>query len=147
MQTETHLVDVARVIQLSVAPVFLLTGVSGLLAVLTNRLARIIDRARLLEDRLTTVAPVGAEPIHAELATLSNRARFVNRAITLSTICALLICLLIVTGFAGAFLAIDLARVVGSLFVTALLALIGALITFLREVSLATASLRIGSRT
>jgi Protein of unknown function (DUF2721). len=46
--------DIAHVIQLSVAPVFLLAGISGFLSVLSIRLSRIVDRARLLEDRLAT---------------------------------------------------------------------------------------------
>ena len=44
--------DVGHIIQLAIAPVFLLTGVCTNLMVLTNRLARIIDRSRVLEDRL-----------------------------------------------------------------------------------------------
>ena len=52
MQSDTIIPTVAHVIQMAVAPVFLLTGVGAILTVLTNRLARIIDRARILEERL-----------------------------------------------------------------------------------------------
>ena len=74
MQTESQVAALGHVIQLAVAPVFLLSGVSGLLGVLTNRLSRIIDRARVLEERLVTAVPVGQEQIHGELRLLSHRA-------------------------------------------------------------------------
>jgi hypothetical protein len=44
--TPTDIALIAHSIQLSVAPVFLLSGVGVLLGVLTNRLARVVDRAR-----------------------------------------------------------------------------------------------------
>jgi hypothetical protein len=55
-QAESQVTAIAHVIQLAVAPVFLLTGVGAVLAVLTQRLARIIDRARVLEERLPVVS-------------------------------------------------------------------------------------------
>jgi hypothetical protein len=58
-------------IQLSLAPVFLLTAVAAMIGAVTGRLARIIDRARALEERLDArpdAAPSAA--VHAELADL-----------------------------------------------------------------------------
>src|SRR5436190_24067734 len=63
--------DVAHVIQLAVAPVFLLSGVGALLGVLTSRLGRIIDRARSLEGRLAAATPAESASLHSSLATLS----------------------------------------------------------------------------
>jgi hypothetical protein len=137
-------VAIGHVIQLAVAPVFLLTGVSGLLAVLTNRLARIIDRARTLEERVARVAEDQQPPIYAELRLLSTRARLINSAVSLCTMCALLICTVIVTLFVSAFLLTDLSVVVGVSFTGAMLALFSALVSFLREIHLATRNLRIG---
>lgn len=137
---------IAHVIQLAIAPVFLLTGIGAILAVMTNRLARIVDRARVLEDRMPEATAAVAEAMHTELATLAHRARLINRAITLSVLSALLVCVVIVGLFVSAYLAPDLTRGVATLFGTALLALIAALLVFLREIYLATATLRIGFR-
>jgi hypothetical protein len=144
MQTESQVAALGHVIQLAVAPVFLLSGVSGLLGVLTNRLSRIIDRARVLEERLMTPAPVGEEQIHGELRLLSHRARLMNRAISLCTVCALLICAVIIALFVAAFLETNVAIPISLVFTGAMLALFTGLISFLREIYIATRSLRIG---
>jgi hypothetical protein len=143
MQTSV-ITDIAHGIQLAVAPVFLLSGVGVTLTVLTNRLARIIDRARSLEGSLSAVAEPAAGPIRAELRVLSRRARLVHRAITLSTTCALLICVVIVALFAGVALGRDLSWLIVVLFIAGLCAFIGALVAFLLEIRAATASLRFG---
>jgi hypothetical protein len=145
-QAESQVTAIAHVIQLAVAPVFLLTGVGALLGVLTQRLARIIDRARVLEERLP-MASEESRPRHlGELELLSRRARLMNRAIGLCTTCALLICAVIVTLFVGAFLKTDVALAIGLLFVAAMLALFGGLLMFLGEIRLAMMALRIGPR-
>jgi hypothetical protein len=136
--------DIAHGIQLAVAPVFLLSGVGVTLTVLTNRLARIIDRARALEGALPASTEERAAGMHAELGVLSRRARLVNRAITLCTSCALLICVVIVTLFTGVALGRDLSLLIVVLFITALSAFIGALLAFLLEIRAATAGLRFG---
>jgi hypothetical protein len=144
VQAESQVVAIGHVIQLAVAPVFLLTGVSGLLAVLTNRLARIIDRARTLEERLPRTPSADQGGLHAELQLLSQRGGLINRAVRLCTICALLICAVIVALFVGAFLSTDLSVFIGLMFTGAMLALFFGLVTFLKEISIATRSLRIG---
>lgn len=136
--------DVAHGIQLAVAPVFLLSGVGTVLSVLTNRLGRIIDRARALEGGLPAAAADLAPALHGELRTLSRRARLVNRAITLCTGCALLICVVIMMLFAGEALTRDLSSLIVVLFVVALGAFIGALLAFLLEIRKATEGLRFG---
>jgi Protein of unknown function (DUF2721) len=136
--------DIAHLIQSAVAPVFLLTGVAATLGVLTNRLARIVDRARTLEQRLEG-HPGSAQHLHADLAVLARRARYINVAISLCAIAALLVALVVVTLFANAFLASELALVVALLFVAAMLCLSAAFIAFFIEVRLATVALRIGS--
>jgi hypothetical protein len=135
---------VAHVIQLAVAPVFLLTAIGTLLSVMTNRLGRIIDRARRLEGRLESAPPESVAGSHALLATLSQRAKLINRAITLSTIAALLVCSVIAILFLGDFLRFTITIPVAFLFVTAMLSLVVALLSFLREIFIATANLRIG---
>ncbi|MBV9727679.1 MAG: DUF2721 domain-containing protein [Gammaproteobacteria bacterium] len=137
------MIDIARLIQSSVAPVFLLSGVAATLAVLTNRLARIVDRARLLEGQLAANAERAAE-LHADLAVLARRARYINVAILLSTIAALLVALVVVTLFANAFLGSELAILIALLFVGAMVCLSAAYVVFFVEVRIAVAALRIG---
>jgi uncharacterized integral membrane protein len=136
--------DIAHVIQQAVAPVFLLSGVAAMLVVLTNRLARVIDRARQFEKDYHDL-PAGEErhDMRRRLAVLSRRSRLSNLAITLCTLCALLICLLIVTLFVSALLDVSASRWIAGLFIVAMLALIGGLLTFLQEIFVATATVRI----
>jgi hypothetical protein len=75
-------VAVAHAIQLAVAPVFLLSGIGAILAVMTNRLGRIIDRARVLEDRLENARPEILASLRADLAILSRQAKLISLAIT-----------------------------------------------------------------
>jgi hypothetical protein len=144
MQHDAGINAVAHAIQLAVAPVFLLSGIGAMLAVLTNRLSRIIDRARLLEAQLATSTPDGAVSIHSELGALARRARHISHAIILCTITALLVCAVIATLFVGAFMGFDTSLPVALLFVAAMVAFIVGLLSFLREISIATARLRIG---
>lgn len=144
MQSNTGVQEIAHVIQLAIAPVFLLTGIGSLLAVLTNRLGRIIDRARLLEGHFDSITGEHKSVVGTDLHMLSRRARYMNRAISLCTIAAVLVCLLIAALFISAFYATDISRLVAVLFVLAMLGLTSGLLFFLREVQLATASLRIG---
>ena len=144
----TELNAISHVIQLSVAPVFLLTGIGALLGVMTNRLARIVDRARRVEPQVAGAAPPEREQKEEELSVLARRARLINRAITLHVIAALLVCAVIVGLFVTAYYAWspDLTRLLAAVFAGALLSLIAGLLTFLREVYVATRALRIGHR-
>ncbi len=146
MQTDASIGAIAHVIQLSVTPVFLILSIGSLLGVLTSRLGRIIDRARRLESSHDDATGEHRVGIGAELRTLSRRARLINLAISLSTTAALLVCVTIVCLFLGAVTDHDVSKVVAMLFIVAMLALVTALLNFLREVWLATASLRIGPR-
>jgi len=135
---------VAHVIQLSVAPVFLLSGVGAMLGVLSNRLARLVDRARNLEGKLKDALERERDQLHADLYTLARRSRLIYVAMTLCTLCALLVCSVIVALFASALANRNLGLLIAALFIFAMLAFIGALLAFMREVFLATRSLRIG---
>lgn len=132
--------DIGHIIQLAIAPVFLLTGVCTNLTVLTNRLARIVDRSRMLEDRLEK-APRGADT--DELEALYRRGHLINYAITLSTACGLLVCLVIALLFLGDTLNLPLDRYIAGLFVFAMLALIGSFGYLLREIFIASKNMRL----
>jgi hypothetical protein len=137
---------VAHVIQLSVAPVFLLTAIGTMLGVMTNRLGRVIDRARVLETRLESAGPEAVTHLHSYLAMLSRRADLIGHAITLCTSAAVLVCTVIALLFLGDYLRYDISVPVASLFILAMLLLVFGLLNFLREIFIAKASLRIGPK-
>jgi hypothetical protein len=131
--------DVGHVIQLAIAPVFLLTGVATKLNVLTSRLGRIIDRTRVLEDRLRTQPDA---EYSEELEVLYTRSHLINYAITSSTACGLLICLVIAMLFLSDTANLPLGQVIAAFFVLAMIALISSFVNFLREISIAARHMR-----
>ena len=133
---EIRLGEIGHIIQLSIAPVFLLPGVGTNMLVLTNRLARIIDRSRALEESVDIQIP--DERREQEMEILFRRAQKINRAITLSTTCALLICVVVAALFLGDALNLRLGTLIATLFVLAMVALTGSFIYLLREILLAT---------
>jgi hypothetical protein len=144
MPAEAHLTDIAHTIQLAVAPVFLLTALGTILGVLSNRLGRIVDRARVLADRLSKLTGEERAPLTGELRMLARRRTLVNHAITACTSAALLVCLLIAFAFLGSILLVDFSKVLAGLFIAAIAAFTAGLVLFLREVLVAVASVRIG---
>jgi Protein of unknown function (DUF2721) len=143
MITELPVTTIAHAIQLAVAPVFLLTGVASILSVLTNRLSRIIDRSRLLHGRSLPAVETN-QAIQVELKSLKQRARLIHLAIGLCTASLLLICSVVAVLFLGSFITLNMEVVIASLFVTAMLCLIAALLNFICEIYLATAHVRGG---
>jgi hypothetical protein len=135
--------DMARAIQLALAPVFLLTGIAGLLGVMAGRLARIIDRGRALTEGRQGPASPAPAPIAFEHESLERRRKFTSIAITACTIAALLVCVVIAAIFLEVMLDAPLKWVIGALFTAAMLALVVGLAFFLREVHLAMQSVRI----
>ena len=142
--TGIEFVDVTHAIQLAVTPVFLLSGVGVVLGVLTARLSRIVDRARAAEDRVRNDAAHDTPDTRAQLRVLARRARLINVAITLMTITALLVALVVALLFVATFVPINLATPVVVLFVLSMISLVVALVAFLLEVRIAIAVLRIG---
>jgi hypothetical protein len=133
----SQLSDIAHVIQLAVAPVFLLTAIGTVLSALNIRLGRIIDRRRLLEARLQTPDEGSRDAIVTELRILGKRIRLIYHSIMFAVASGILVCLVVATGFVGVFVAIDLSDAVGVMFMLSMLCLIGCLVTLLREIFLA----------
>lgn len=136
MQTLSDVTNVAHVIQLAVAPVFLLTGIGAILSVLINRLGRVVDRFRALEK-----LPADLAGARAEMNRLSRRARMVHWAIGFCTSSALLVCVVIATLFIGSVTGVQTPVIIAVLFIAAMLALVAGLLFFLREIALAKGSI------
>jgi hypothetical protein len=132
-----RIADITHVIQLAIAPVFLLTAVGTIITALTNRLARAVDRRRVVEDRLPDMAGDTAEVTRYELNALDKRIKAIYVAFSLTVMCGLFICLSISIAFLDTFVPLNLSWTVAVLFVLAMFALIGALLMMLREIYLA----------
>ncbi len=135
--------DIAHLIQLAVAPVFLLAGIGSILNVLAQRLARVVDRARKIEGECAKLEGQARERAVAELKVLDRRMRTVNAAITCCTASALFVCVVVAILFIADLTDFASARPIAYLFIVAMLLLIAGLFFFLREIRLATRSLRV----
>lgn len=127
----------SHVIQLAVAPVFLLTAIATLITALNNRLGRIVDRRRVVLNSRAHMSSAETQQTEIELGVLSRRAKHIYLAMVAAVVSALLICLVVAGAFLGALVSVDLAQMVALFFVLAMFALIVSLGLFLREVFLA----------
>lgn len=137
-----HLPEIAGVIQLAVAPVFMLTAVGTVIAALNMRLGRAVDRRRDLEAKVPSLPGAELPSARQELEVIARRIHFVYLAILAAVVSALFTCLLIAFAFLGAFVRTDLSYTIGAMFVLAMLALIACLLLFLREIFLAVSTPR-----
>ena len=142
MAFDAHVPEISGVIQLAVAPVFLLTAIGTVIAALNIRLGRAVDRRRDLEQRLPALPAEELQSARAELAIIARRIHFVYLAILAAVTSALFVCLLIAGAFLGAFVRTDLSYTIGAMFIFAMLALIACLLLFLREIFLAVSTPR-----
>lgn len=144
MNTATgFLPDIAHTIQLALAPVFLLTGIAGILNVMTGRLSRIIDRGRYLTESPLNNTSLPPDLIAIELRSLERRRRLASAAITACTLSALLVCIVISMLFLEVLLALPLQWFLGILFTSSTVVLVFGLAFFLHEVHIATQTVRI----
>lgn len=141
---EAHLQDITRTIQLAVAPVFLLTAIAAILNVLSQRLSRIVDRARRLEGLAFEQVDAARVRSLEELGRLTGRARLIHAAFVGTTIAALLVCLLIAVAFIGYLYGFLVGVSMAILFVCALMAIVVSLLLLLREVFIAVGTLQFG---
>jgi Protein of unknown function (DUF2721) len=142
--TDADIALISHVIQLAVAPVFLVSGIGALLSVVVTRLNRVIDRARWVEGAWAQLDEAARAAARKELKVLAKRARLASWSINACAAAALLVCLVIATLFIDAFFGTRLRWVVGMQFILSMFILVFGLICFLREVYFATHTLRIG---
>lgn len=140
---ESHVSDITRVIQLAVAPVFLLTAIATLINAMNARIGRIIDRRRVLAAQVRGAAGAAGADESWELDLLDRRGRLIYLSIFFAVLSALLVCLVVASAFLGALFAADVSKAVAGLFVLAMVSMVAGLGLFLREVHLA---VRAGAR-
>ena len=145
MDQTTPVSQIAHLIQLAIAPVFLLAGVGAILNVMASRLARVVDRARSLEADFASFDSERRARATDELGLLDQRMRIVNHAISACTASALFVCLVVALLFVADLADIKFGTPVALLFILAMLFLIVGLILFLWEIRLAMSAIRIRS--
>ena len=136
----THL---AQIIQLAVAPVFLLTGLGAFLNVCAGRLARIVDRTRMMEPAIFSSTGERHDRLIAEISLLDRRIAIVNRAIFLTVLAALLISAMVILMFIAFLTGWRLGVGIAWLFIFSMLLTGLAFATFLHETRLGTRSVRV----
>jgi hypothetical protein len=145
-ELKTDVVDVAHAIQLSVSPVFLLSGIGVLLTLLTNRLSRIVDSARDLEAQVDVPDVRDRAELRRRIEDLARRGRAIHFSITTGTLSALLIALVVALIFAGTLVSFPLGPFVAVFFISCMILLVASLCGFLLEIRIATATVRIGPK-
>ena len=138
----TAMTDIGHVIQLAIAPVFMLTAIGTVINVLAGRLGRAVDRRRVLVAALPKLDADLAGIAQAEIAFEIRRIHLIYIAISMSVTSGLLVCLLIALAFIDAFVAMDFSKLIAGLFILAMVALIASLTIFLREIFLSIKSPR-----
>ncbi|HEX8401475.1 MAG TPA: DUF2721 domain-containing protein [Allosphingosinicella sp.] len=139
----THLSQIAQTIQLAITPVFLLVGISGLLNVITTRLARIVDRVRALEDDVLVADEPRRRDEIGELAVLARRMMICQWAIASCTVSAMLVCVMVIVLFVASIGALDFAMPVTLLFIAVMAALTSGLSLFFWEVNISIRVVRV----
>lgn len=146
MESLSHLAELSRLIQIAVAPVFLLAGIAGFLNVMTGRLGRIVDRYRFLQRRLLVLTDEHQQDqSNQEVKVLRKRIRLINWSVGFCTFSGLLVCGLVVTLFVGSYWPIQVDQIIVAFFVLAMFSLIIALLMFLQETHLATRTMRVAA--
>ena len=141
--TETAVSEIAQIIQLALAPVFLLAGIGAFLNVCAGRLARIVERARAVEPQLLGSRGAEHDRYQGEIRILDRRMLLVSRAIWLSVLSAVLTCAVVVLLFAGSLLEAEFGTTIALLFIGCMISLGFGFSVFLVETRLASRAVRI----
>jgi hypothetical protein len=123
-------------LQLAIGPVILISGVGLLLLCMTNRIARVIDRARVVAAEWELAGRAERDVCYAQLEILAQRGRLLRTSIALAAVSALLVAVLVILLFCGALFGLEIAAVIVALFVACMCSLIGSLVYFIWDVNL-----------
>lgn len=135
--------QIAQTIQLALAPVFLLTGIGAFLNVCTGRLARVIDRARIVEELVLKTRGREHDRMVDEIRVLDRRISVVNGAILLSVASACAVCLVVILLFASQLSSAHLGTAIALLFIISMVLQASAFGTFIVEIRLASRTIHI----
>jgi type VI protein secretion system component VasF len=130
-----HLESLTRVMQASISPVALISGVGLLILSQTNRLGRVMDRLRdVVEERRSNAAADGN--LSRQVDVLHRRTRILRASVTAAVLCALLAAVLVLLLFSSAVLGARLDLIALAIFAGSLLSLIVSLALFIFDLNL-----------
>ena len=127
--------ELVPILQIAIGPMILISGVGLLLLSMTNRLGRVIDRARILDRELRPGAAEDPHRNREQLRILLVRARLLRRAIVLASVSVLLAACLIISLFLATLLRLNAGGLILVLFIGCLGTLIAAMIEFIRDIN------------
>lgn len=127
--------ELIPILQVAIGPVILVSGIGLLLLTMTNRLARVIDRSRILSQEQRKAPPAALLKIEGQLTILTRRASLIQRAIILAALSVLCAALLVIVLFFTALLRLEAAWLISALFILCMLSLIGSLVDFIRDIN------------
>jgi hypothetical protein len=128
---------------MAIGPVILISGVGLLLLSMTNRLGRVIDRARGLAAELRKVQAVERPRLSSQLQILVRRAELLRTSIVLASLSVLVAGVLIIALFLAALLNLELVVLLVALFVACIALLIGSLVAFIADLNVSLAALKL----
>lgn len=138
------LVQLVPILQLSIAPVILISGVGLLLLTLTNRFGRLLDRSRQLNQQLNGVPPPHEPgPLRVQIDILLRRAAILRLSITLGAVTVLLAAILMLLLFISSLFQLEMGGPIVAVFSAAMLALIGSMVAFIRDMNMALTAVRL----
>lgn len=135
--------EYAAILQTSVSPVILISGVGLWILSMTNRFGRVVDRARQLKDMYRVANDEDRKRQGLQLEILIKRAKLLRLAISSGTLSALLAAALVISLFFSAFLHLEGFIVTGFLFIACLVSFIISLLVFLQDINLSLSALRV----
>ena len=135
--------DIIKILQGSIAPTILISGVGLLLLSMTNRLARSIDRARELCKEIQESPGKDHSQTYHQIDILYLRCRYLQTTVALATTTIICVSIIILALFSMFVFQVNLIYFVQILFTVGLLTLIASLLLFLRDISLGLNSVKI----
>lgn len=127
--------ELIPVLQMSVSPVVVISGVGLLLLTLTNRLGRVIDRSRQLVSQLASASEDEAAFLRDEIAIIVRRAGFIQRSVFFALLCVLMAALLVMTLFITALFRLQTAWLISALFIGSMISLSVSLVEFILDIN------------
>jgi len=134
--------QLARVLQTSISPVALISGIGLHLLSMTNRLGRTIDRARSLSREIHQNPQGENEKSVVQIRIIYQRSRNLRLAITLASLSMLCASLIVVLLFVINVANIRLHEIIMVLFTISLLLLVSSIILFIKDIGLSLNALK-----
>ncbi|MCJ2184908.1 DUF2721 domain-containing protein [Novosphingobium sp. 1949] len=134
---------IVQTIQLALTPVFVLVAIGNILNILSTRLGRVVDRARMLQTLFNQTEGGEHDGIVREIRLVDQRIKIITRAIRLMVLSALAIGSTVAILFLQGLVGFDLTVLAALVFIVSIALLLAALVLFLQETQVAAKALEV----